>query len=86
MITEEIIFERIQRVLVESFEIEKQKITLQAHLYEDLDLDSLDAIDLAVQLSAEANIKLEEEEMKTIRTIGDIVKIGTKALVDEAND
>ncbi len=86
MITEKVIFERIQRVLVESFEIEEHKVTLEAHLYEDLDLDSLDAIDLAVQLSSEADIKLEEEEMKTIRTIGDIVRIGTKALVNEAND
>ena len=50
MMTQEEIFERIRDVLSETFEIAPEKITMQAKLLEDLDIDSIDAIDLLVQL------------------------------------
>ncbi len=64
---------RVRSVLVETFELEPNDIQPQTHLYHDLDLDSLDAIDLAVKLSSETGIKLKEEEMKAIRTVDDIL-------------
>lgn len=63
---------RIQQVLVEMFELDEAAVTPDASLYEDLDLDSLDAIDLAVKLKTETGIKLTETEMKSIRTVADI--------------
>jgi len=66
---------RIKTVLIEMFELDETSVTPEAHLYEDLDLDSLDAIDLAVKLKVETDIKLTEEEMKSIRKVADITEI-----------
>lgn len=70
----------VRDVLVELFEKEGVEITEATHLFTDLDLDSLDAIDLAAALSKKAQIKLVTEEMKSIRTVGDIVEIGIRKL------
>lgn len=70
----------VREVLVELFEKEGSEITEATHLFTDLDLDSLDAIDLAAALSKKAQIKLVTEEMKSIRTVGDIVEIGIRKL------
>lgn len=71
---------RVIDVLVDTFELDAEEVTPKAHLYKDLDLDSLDAIDLAVKLNTETGIKLKEQEMKSIRTVDDIVKIIAKNL------
>lgn len=78
--TREKILETVREVLVELFEKESSEITESTHLFTDLDLDSLDAIDLAAALSKKAQIKLVTEEMKSIRTVGDIVEIGIRKL------
>jgi acyl carrier protein len=66
---------RVKTVLIEMFELDETAVTPESHLYEDLDLDSLDAIDLAVKLKVETDIKLTEEEMKSIRKVADITEI-----------
>ncbi|CAM2070335.1 acyl carrier protein [Sulfidibacter corallicola] len=73
MATREEILGQVRHVLVETFELDPGDIVPDAHLYHDLDLDSLDAIDLAVKLGTHTGIKLKEEEMKAIRTVADIV-------------
>lgn len=60
-------------VLKESFEVPEEQITPQANLYLELDLDSLDSIDLAVKLQMVTGIVLEEQQLREIRTVGDIV-------------
>lgn len=75
MMTKEEILSRIKRVLVSSFELDPADVTLEAHLFEELDLDSLDAIDLAVTLKTETGIRLKEEEIKGLRTVGDVVNV-----------
>ena len=75
MKTKDDIYERIVQVLADTFELEPDEIKPDAHLYHDLDLDSLDAIDLAVKLHSETGIKLKEREMKGIRTVSDIVDV-----------
>lgn len=70
----------VQEVMFELFKYKPEEVQLDTHLYQDLDLDSLDAIDLAATLSKKAKIKLVEEEMKEIRTISDIVEIGHRKL------
>jgi acyl carrier protein len=47
----------------------------EAHLYRDLGLDSLDAVDLAVRLKCDTGLSLTEQEMQRIRTVGDIVEV-----------
>lgn len=80
MATEQEIFETVQSVLVELFNLDASTITRETHLYTHLDLDSLDAIDLAAALAKKAKIRLVEEEMRGIRTVGDIVDLGLKKL------
>ena len=75
MMNREEIMVRVKQVLVTTFELDEAAIVPEAQLYQELDLDSLDAIDLAVKLKSETGIKLKEEEMKAIRTVSDIVDV-----------
>ncbi len=61
-------------LLAEMFELDKTKITLQSNLYSDLDIDSIDAVDLAVKLKQMTGKRLQPEVFKTIRTINDVVE------------
>ncbi|MDR0715953.1 MAG: acyl carrier protein [Azoarcus sp.] len=63
----------IARLLSELFEIAPEKITPGADLYQDLDIDSIDAVDLAVEFRKQTGRQLAPEEFKKIRTVGDIV-------------
>ena len=82
--TRQQVFSVVVDVLVELFEKDASTITEATNLFTELDLDSLDAIDLAAALSKKAQIKLVTEEMKTIRTVGDIVEIGVQKLSEAA--
>ncbi|WBS01568.1 acyl carrier protein [Pseudoduganella sp. SL102] len=60
-------------LLAEMFELDKASLTAESNLYEDLDIDSIDAVDLAVKLKQLTGKRLQPEVFKTIRTIGDVV-------------
>ena len=64
---------QITQVLVELFELGAEDITLEANLYEDLDIDSIDAVDLVVELKKITGKKIKPEDFKTVRTVSDIV-------------
>lgn len=68
------IFEKLKEILMESFETPADKITLDAHLYNDLDLDSIDAVDLAVKLQNLTGKRIKAEEFKAVRTVADVVR------------
>lgn len=69
-------------LLAEMFELDKSKLSLQSNLYVDLDIDSIDAVDLAVKLKQLTGKRLQPEVFKTIRTIDDVVN----ALTDLASE
>jgi acyl carrier protein len=69
------ITQKIADVLAKEFAIDRNAIKPEAKLFEDLDLDSIDAIDLAVKLDTELGIKLVESELRSIRTVSDVVEI-----------
>jgi acyl carrier protein len=71
--TKDEIFIRVRQILVETFELDAEKITLDAHLQEDLDLDSIDAVDLVVKLQQYTSAKIDPSVFKQVRTIGDVV-------------
>jgi acyl carrier protein len=60
-------------LLAEMFELDKSELTAESNLYADLDIDSIDAVDLAVKLKQLTGKRLQPEVFKTIRTIGDVV-------------
>lgn len=59
--------------LQDMFEIPADKISLEAKLFEDLDLDSIDAVDLVVKLQEVTGKKFKPEQFKTVRSVGDVV-------------
>ncbi len=71
--TREEIFAALSNALQEMFEVPAEKITEQALLYQDLDLDSIDAIDLVVKLQELTGKKIKPEQFKSVRTVGDVI-------------
>ncbi len=72
MIDQEIV-NKINKVFEESFEIEKERLVPQAHIFTDLGLDSLDIVDLVVALQSAFGVKIRnEEKVRDIRTLQDI--------------
>ena len=76
------IFNAIAEMIEELFEVPKDQITMESKLFDDLDLDSIDAIDLIVRLQTYVGKRIKPEEFKGVRTIGDIVEAAQKVLAD----
>ncbi|MCF7964731.1 MAG: acyl carrier protein [Methylobacter tundripaludum] len=72
----------VREIMVELFEMDEQVITLDARLYEDLDFDSIDAVDMIVRLKEMTGKAIKAEDFKTARTIGDVVDAVYKMLND----
>jgi acyl carrier protein len=68
------ILQLIREIMQEMFEIEADGVTLEAHLYEDLDFDSIDAVDMIVKLKEMTGKALKPEDFKNARTISDVVE------------
>jgi acyl carrier protein len=60
-------------LMVEHFEIDANRIQPGARLYEDLDIDSIDAVDMVVQLRPLLGKRLQPEVFKTVRTVQDVI-------------
>ena len=73
--TNEEVFGKIADVLSGEFEIERAKLTPTARLFEDLDLDSIDAVDLIVRRQQQTGLKVSAEDFKSIRTLGDVTDV-----------
>ncbi|MCW5234142.1 acyl carrier protein [Verminephrobacter eiseniae] len=71
--TKDEIFQRLVNILVETFGIEAERIVPEARLRDDLDIDSIDAVDLMVQLKPLVGQRLQPEAFKLVRTVGDVV-------------
>lgn len=73
--TQKEIFEKLKLTLEETFEIDPETITMEAKLNEDLDIDSIDAIDLLAQLRPLiGRRKINPKDFYTMRTVGDVVR------------
>lgn len=68
------IIEKINQILVEEFEIDPELLKPEARLYEDVGLDSLDAVDLIVMMDKELGVRIEEDHARSIRTLEDVYK------------
>ena len=78
------LFDRIVTILHDSFEIEPARITPEARLYDDLDIDSIDAVDLIVQLKPLQGRSLQPDAFKSVRTVQDIVDVLYGLIRDQA--
>ncbi len=75
MFTKDEILIELKKILVELFEIQEDLIKLESSLYDDLDLDSIDAIDMVIKLQELTGKKFKPEEFKSVRTVNDLVEI-----------
>ncbi len=83
MIDQEIV-NKINKVFEESFEIEKERLVPQAHIFTDLGLDSLDIVDLVVALQSAFGVKIRnEEKVRDIRTLQDIYQFISSLKTEE---
>lgn len=78
------LFAHISRLLTSSFEIDPALIVASARLHADLDIDSIDAVDLIVQLKPLLGRNLQPDAFKTVRTVQDVVDVVHGLLPDPA--
>jgi acyl carrier protein len=72
-ISDEAILDRLREVLRDTFEIDPARVTPTAQLFTDLELDSIDAVDLAIQVQEMTGMRIKPEDFKSVRTVGDVI-------------
>ena len=72
---EEQILATLKTIHGEAFEISPERIVPEAKLFEELELDSIDAVDLAIKLQEMTGKRIKPEDFKTVRTVGDVVAV-----------
>jgi acyl carrier protein len=77
------VFQTLKDTLVEQFDLDPEKITPEARLYEDLDLDSIDAVDMIIKLQEMTGRKVSPEDFKSVRTVADVQQVIERLLADE---
>ncbi len=75
MLAQEQILEQLRQWMEELFEIEPADIQLNSNLYSDLDVDSIDAIDLVVKIKQLTGKQVQPEDFKNVRTVQDVVTV-----------
>ena len=83
MTEQETIYQEVSGLLAKLFEIDPQEITPEARLYEDLELDSIDAVDMVVHLQKKTGKKIKPETYKSVRTVQDVVDAVAQLLHEE---
>jgi acyl carrier protein len=74
--TDDEIFQRIKSIFIEEFELEPELLLPEATLFDDLGLDSLDAVDMVVALEKEFGVKVKDEEsIRSVRTLDDLHRL-----------
>ncbi len=71
--SKEEIFEKLQGIVVDQLDASVDDVTLEANIQEDLEADSLDVVDLVMAVEDEFGVKIPDEELENIKTIGNIV-------------
>ncbi|ANJ53921.1 acyl carrier protein [Pseudomonas silesiensis] len=74
MQTREAIFITLRDAMVELFELDPERVSLESNLYQDLEIDSIDAVDLIDHIKRQTGKKIAAEEFKSVRTVSDVVE------------
>ncbi|WP_336777157.1 acyl carrier protein [Pantoea sp. USHLN256] len=78
------IYQEVATLLTSLFEIEPDAIRPDARLYEDLELDSIDAVDMVVHLQKRTGRKIKPETFRAVRTVQDVVDAVDQLMRDQA--
>ena len=68
------VFEKVKKIIAEELNIDAAKITMESNLVEDLEADSLDAVEIIVRIEDEYGLQVDDEAAESVRTVGDLVK------------
>ncbi|CUU11309.1 MAG: acyl carrier protein [Fimbriimonadales bacterium] len=82
--TQQEIFERVQKVIIEQLDKRPEEITMDASFIDDLNADSLDLVELVMAFEQEFDVTIPEEEAEQVRTVGDAVRLLSEKLAVEA--
>jgi acyl carrier protein len=66
-------FDKIKELIVDQLDVEEDKVTMDANIQDDLGADSLDIVDLVMSVEDAFEVKIEDEDVENIKTVGDIV-------------
>ncbi|TCM63221.1 acyl carrier protein [Acinetobacter calcoaceticus] len=75
MLEQQHVLEKLREWMEDLFEIEPERIQLESNLYTDLDVDSIDAIDLVVKIKELTGKQVKPEDFKNVRTVQDVVTV-----------
>ena len=67
------IFEKLKELVVDQLGVEEDEVTMEASMQDDLGADSLDLVDLVMSVEEEFGVKVADEDLENIKTVGDIV-------------
>lgn len=84
--SDEVLLEDLRRLLGEQFEVDPAAVTAEARLVDDLDLDSLDGVTLALHLEDELGITLGEEDLREMDTVAAVIETIRGRLGERAGD
>ena len=79
---DEQILDNLKKILEESIEITPERVVPEAKLFEELDLDSIDAVDLAIHVQQMTGKRIKPEDFKNVRTVGDVINTVKQLMVD----
>ncbi|MDC9589155.1 acyl carrier protein [Xenorhabdus sp. XENO-10] len=85
MMEKQAIFQEVSQLLVQLFELSPEDITPESRLYEDLELDSIDAVDMVVHLQKKTGRKIKPEAFKSVRTVQDVVDAVEQLLKEQSS-
>ncbi|MDD8049518.1 MAG: acyl carrier protein [Thomasclavelia sp.] len=66
-------FDKVKEIIIDSLDVDEDKVTLNASLKEDLDADSLDAVEIIMAIEEEFGIEIPDEKVTAVKTVKDIV-------------
>lgn len=73
------IYEKVKELIVDQLDVDEELVTMETSIVEDLGADSLDLVDLVMELENEFGTEIPDEEIQNIKTVGDVVSYIEKA-------
>jgi len=68
------VFDKIKSIIVDQLDADEADVTMEANIQDDLGADSLDVVDLVMNIEEDFDIEIPDEDVENIKTVGDIVK------------
>ncbi len=68
------VFEKVRVILCDQLDLEEDQVTMESSIIDDLGADSLDIVDMVMSFEEEFDIEFPDDQVESVKTVGDIVK------------